>query len=151
METKHAKLTYLGLPRSVYVIFFARVVNSMGNFVHPFMTLLLTTKGGMGEERVGLFLLLSAVVQVPGSLLGGKLADKMGRKKIMIIFMGLAALCLIPCAFLLDNAELFHYIPWFLILSSYFGSVAGPASGAMMNDLTLPENRQAAFSLLYMV
>ncbi len=150
METKHAKLTYLGLPRSVYVIFFARVVNSMGNFVHPFMTLLLTSKGGMGEEKVGLFLLLSAVVQVPGSLLGGRLADKMGRKKIMIIFMGLAALCLIPCAFLLDNQELFHYIPWLLILSSYFGSVAGPASGAMMNDLTLPENRQAAFSLLYM-
>ncbi len=150
METKHAKLTYLGLPRSVYIIFFARVVNSMGNFVHPFMTLLLTSKGGMGEEKVGLFLLLSSVVQVPGSLLGGKLADKMGRKKIMIIFMGLAALCLIPCAFLLDNQVLFHYIPWLLILSSYFGSVAGPASGAMMNDLTLPENRQAAFSLLYM-
>ncbi len=150
METKHAKLTYLGLPRSVYVIFLARVVNSMGNFVHPFMTLLLTSKGGMGEEKVGLFLLLASLVQVPGSLLGGKLADKMGRKKIMIIFMGLAALCLIPCAFLLDNQELFHYIPWLLILSSYFGSVAGPASGAMMNDLTLPENRQAAFSLLYM-
>ncbi len=150
METKHAKLTYLGLPRSVYVIFFARLVNSMGNFVHPFMTLLLTSKGGMGEEKVGLFLLLSSVVQVPGSLLGGKLADKMGRKKIMISFMGLAALCMIPCAFLLDNQELFHYIPWLLILSSYFGSVAGPANGAMMNDLTLPENRQAAFSLLYM-
>ncbi len=150
METKHAKLTYFGLPRSVYVIFFARVVNSMGNFVHPFMTLLLTSKGGMGEQTVGLFLLLSSVVQVPGSLLGGKLADKMGRKKIMITFMGLAALCLIPCAFLIDNKAMFHYIPWFLILSSCFGSVAGPASGAMMNDLTLPENRQAAFSLLYM-
>jgi MFS family permease len=122
----------------------------MGNFVHPFMTLLLTSKGGMGEEKVGLFLLLSAVVQVPGSLLGGKLADKMGRKKIMIVSMGLAALCLIPCAFLLDNQELFHFIPWLLILSSCFGSIAGPASGAMMNDLTLPENRQAAFSLLYM-
>ena len=150
METKHAKLTYFGLPRSVYVIFFARVVNSMGNFVHPFMTLLLTSKGGMGEEKVGLFLLLSSIVQIPGSLLGGKLTDKLGRKKIMIIFMGLAALCLIPCAFLLDNPVLFQYIPWLLILSSYFGSVAGPASGAMMNDLTLPQNRQAAFSLLYM-
>lgn len=150
METQHAKLTYFGLPRSVYVIFFARVVNSMGNFVHPFMTLLLTTKGGMGEEKVGLFLLLSSTVQVPGSLLGGKLSDKMGRKKIMIIFMGLAALCLLPCAILLDHEALFHYIPWILILSSFFGSVAGPASGAMMNDLTLPENRQAAFSLLYM-
>ncbi len=150
METKHAKLTYFGLPRSVYVIFFARVVNSMGNFVHPFMTLLLTTKGGMGEQAVGLFLLMGSVVQVPGSLFGGKLTDKMGRKNIMIIFMGLAALCLIPCAFLIDSAEGFRFIPWLLILSAFFGSIAWPASGAMMNDLTLPENRQAAFSLLYM-
>ncbi len=150
METKHAKLTYLGLPRSVYVIFFARVVNSMGNFVHPFLTLLLTSKGGMNEQTVGLFLLLGSVVQVPGSLLGGKLADRIGRKKIMITFMSLAALCLLPCALLIDSAEGFHIIPWLLILSSYFGSMAGPASGAMMNDLTLPENRQAAFSLLYM-
>lgn len=150
METKHAKLTYLGLPRSVYVIFFARVVNSMGNFVFPFMTLLLTTKGGRGEQEVGFFLLLGSVVQVPGSLYGGKLTDKIGRKTIMIIFMGLAALCYVPCAFLVGSGTNFHYIPWLLILSAFFNSIAWPASGAMMNDLTLPENRQAAFSLLYM-
>lgn len=150
METKHAKLTYLGLPKSVYVIAFARVVNSMGNFVHPFLTLLLTSKGGMGEQTVGLYLLLGSVVQLPGSLWGGRLADKMGRKKIMICFMGLAAFCLLPCAFLIDTATGFQYIPWLLILSSFMGSVAGPASGAMTNDLTHPENRQAAFSLLYL-
>lgn len=150
METKHAKLTYLGLPRSVYVIFFARVVNSIGNFVFPFMTLLLTSKGGMGEQRVGLYLLIASALQVPGSLLGGKLTDKMGRKKIMITFMGLAALCFIPCAYLIDYEWGFRYLPWFFVLAAFFGSIAGPASGAMMNDLTLPENRQAAFSLLYM-
>ncbi|MGB4661586.1 MAG: MFS transporter [Mobilitalea sp.] len=150
MEHKHAKLTYMGLPRSVYVIFFARVVNSIGNFVFPFMTLLLTSKGGMGEEKVGIYLLLASVLQVPGSLLGGKFADKYGRKMIMILFMGLAAVCFIPCAFMVEDPSMFKYVPWFLILSSFFGSVAGPASGAMMNDLTLPENRQAAFSLLYM-
>ncbi len=147
---KHAKLTYLGLSKSVYVITFARMVNSAGNFIFPYLTLLLTSRGHMGEQTVGLFLLLGAVVQVPGSLLGGKLADRMGRKKIMIGFMGLAALCFIPCAFLIDIETGFLYIPWLLILSSFFFSMAQPASGAMMNDLTLPENRQAAFSLLYM-
>lgn len=150
LEIKHAKLTYLGLPRSVYVIFFARMVNSIGNFVFPFMTLLLTTKGGMREQEVGFFLLMGSILQVPGSLYGGKLSDRIGRKKIMILFMGLAALCFVPCAFLIDRQNGFEYIPWLLILSSFFGSIAGPASGAMMNDLTLPENRQAAFSLLYM-
>lgn len=150
MEIKHAKLTYMGLPKSVYVIFFARVVNSIGNFVFPFMTLLLTTKGGMREQEAGFFLLMGSILQVPGSLYGGKLSDRIGRKKIMILFMGLAAFCYVPCAILIDRQNGFEYIPWLLILSSFFGSIAGPASGAMMNDLTLPENRQAAFSLLYM-
>lgn len=150
MNIKNAKITYFGLPRSVYVIFFARVVNSIGNFVFPFMTLLLTQKGRMPEQQVGLFLLMGSLLQIPGSLIGGKLTDIMGRKKIMILFMSLAASCYIPCAFLIDNQATFHYVPYLLILSSFFGSISHPASGAMMNDLTMPENRQAAFSLLYM-
>ncbi len=150
MNLNSLKSTYSNLPRSVYVILLIRVVNSMGNFVFPFMTLLLTRKVGMGEQQVGMFLLLGSGLQVPGSLLGGKLTDLMGRKKIMITCMGLAALCFIPCAFLVDYQEAIIYVPWFLILASLFNSIAGPANGAMMNDLTEPENRQAAFSLLYM-
>lgn len=147
---KHRKLTYLGLPKSVYIILLARVVNSMGNFVFPFLTLLLTSKCGMGEQEVGGILLIGSTVQIPGFLYGGKLADKMGRKKIMILFMALAAACYIPCAFLINFRAGFRYLPWLLILSAFFNSVAGPANSAMMNDLTIPENRQEAFSLLYM-
>jgi MFS family permease len=150
LDLKTIKLTYRGLPKSVYVILFARVVNSMGNFVFPFMTLLLTTKVGIDEQKVGLYMLLGASLQVPGSLLGGKLTDVMGRKKIMILFMALAALSFVPCAFLLDDPTAYEFIPWLIMLSALFYSISGPASGAMLNDLTLPENRQAAFSLLYM-
>lgn len=142
--------TYRGLPRSVYVIFIARVVNCMGNFVFPFMTLLLTTKVHMSEQEVGVFLLAGSVLQVPGSLIGGKLTDHMGRKKIMITFMALAALCFVPCAFLLGSEKTIRYIPYLLISASFFSSIGGPAGGAMMNDLTEPSNRQAAFSLLYL-
>lgn len=150
MRLNKEKITYFGLPRSVYVIFIARVVNSMGNFVTPFMTLLFTQKGGMPEAQVGKYLLMASLLQIPGSLIGGKLTDLMGRKKIMILFMGLSASCFLPAALLIDNPNTFHIIAYLLILSSFFGSISHPASGAMMNDLTVPENRQAAFSLLYM-
>lgn len=150
MKLKKLALTYIGLPGSVYVLLFARIVTSIGNFVFPFMTLLLTSKGGMGEKEVGMYLLLGSLIQIPGSLIGGKLADVMGRKKVMILFMGLAALCFLPCAAIIDSPGAFLYIPWFLIASSFFNSVSHPASGAMLNDLTQPMNRQAAFSLLYM-
>jgi MFS family permease len=150
MSEKSIKFTYIKLPKSVYAILFARIVNAMGNFVFPFMTLLLTTKIGMTEQQAGSFLLMGSMLQIPGALIGGKLCDITGRKKIMIIFMGLAALCYIPCAVLTECPDSFFYLPWLMIISIFFNSIARPASGAMVNDLTYPENRQAAFSLLYM-
>ena len=148
--SQNVGITYKNLPKSVYVIFFTRVINSMGNFVFPFMTLLLTTKIGMSEEKVGFFLLVASIVQLPGSLLGGKLSDFIGRKKIMITFMALVAICYIPCAFLLDSPDYVVFIPWILILASFFNSIFGPANSAMLNDLTNPDNRQEAFSFLYL-
>jgi MFS family permease len=138
--------TYSGLPKSIYVIFFARIINSMGSFVHPFLTLFLTSSLGLGVETVGLFLMMAAFASIPGSLLGGKLADYIGRKKIIIVFQGLAALCLIPCAFLGKSI----IVPYLLILSSFFGGAAQPPNSAMLADLTNSKNRKAAFSLLYL-
>ncbi len=137
---------YSGLPRSIYVIFFARIINSMGSFVHPFLTLFLTKSIGLRIETVGLFLMMAAFSSIPGSLIGGKLSDCVGRKKIIIIFQGLAAICLIPCAFLGKSI----IIPYLLILSSFFGGAAQPANSAMMADLTNTENRKTAYSLLYL-
>lgn len=99
MRLNKEKITYFGLPRSVYIIFIARVVNSMGNFVTPFMTLLFTQKGGMPEAQVGKYLLMASLLQIPGSLIGGKLTDLMGRKKIMICSWAfqLPVSCLLLC------------------------------------------------------
>lgn len=146
MERINIFKTYSNLPRSIYVLFFARVINSMGSFVHPFMTLFLTKKIGLSPESVGFFVMLSAVVYIPGSIIGGKLADHMGRKKIIIFFQGMAALCLIPCGFL-GNSMM---VPYLLILSSLLGSAAQPPNSAMMADLTNKENRKVAYSLLYL-
>lgn len=146
MKTSNVLKTYSGLPKSIYVIFFARIINSMGSFVHPFLTLFLTKNLGLGTETVGFFLMMAATASVPGSLIGGKLADHVGRKKIIIVFQSLAALCLIPCAFLSKSIT----IPYLLILSSFFGGAAQPPNSAMMADLTNIKNRKAAYSLLYL-
>ena len=146
MKNSNALNFYSGLPKSIYVIFFARIINSMGSFVHPFLTLFLTKSLGLGTETVGLFLMMAAFSSIPGSLIGGKLADHIGRKKIVIISQGLAALCLIPCAFLGKSI----IIPYLLIISSFFGGAAQPPNSAMLADLTNTKNRKAAYSLLYL-
>lgn len=121
---------YTKLPKSIYILFFARMVNSMGAFVYPFLTIYLTKTLLMDEGEAGFIVMLAVTAHLPGLIVGGRLADWLGRKKILLLFQCLAAICLIPCAFFLGAAQ--------------------PASAAMTTDLTNPGNRKAAFSLLYL-
>lgn len=137
---------YSKLPRSIIILFFARIINSLGGFVFPFLTMFLTQKMGMSTDKAGKFLMIAAIGGGLGAIIGGKLSDHIGRKKIIIFFQTMAAVMLIPCGFL-ENSML---IPWFLILSQFFGSAVQPANAAMVADLTNRKNRQQAFSLLYL-
>jgi MFS family permease len=137
---------YRGLPRSVYVLFLARVVNSMGALVFPFLTLFLTDKLGVSAAQAGRYMLLLALVHIPGSLLGGRLADRLGRKRVLVIGQAVAGAFLLPGAFL-GNSML---IPWLLLGGQFFSFLAQPSSQTMVTDLTNPANRPAAFSLLYL-
>jgi len=138
--------TYAGLDRSIYFLFLAQVVNSVGHFVHPFLTLYLTQKLDMGARQAGFYVLLSLVAWVPGSLIGGKIADSFSRKRAMILFHTLPALALVPCAFLGPS----RLVAWLLIGVSFLNGLADPVNDAMLTDLTIAAQRKAAFSLLYL-
>lgn len=137
---------YSGLPRSIYILSMVRVVNAMGNFVYPFLTLFLTEHIGFSKKSAGDYFMISAFVQAAGSLIGGKLTDNFGRKKLFLIFQSFAALCFAPCAFLGDSI----WVPRLLITAGFFMSAAQPANSAMVTDLTNKNNRKQAFSLLYL-
>jgi MFS family permease len=106
----------------------------------------LTRKIGMDPVEAGTYVMLSAAAWVPGSLLGGKVADRIGRKRILVFFQALAAALLVPCAFL----GVSRIIPWLLIGSSFLHGVAEPLNDAMITDLTVPQQRKGTFSLLYL-
>jgi len=83
---------------------------------------------------------------VPGILIGGRFADRFGRKRVMLVSQALSGLMYIPCGFLGASP----LVPWFILASLFFDGITDPARTAMHTDLTGPENRQAAFSLLYL-
>ncbi|HUX21966.1 MAG TPA: MFS transporter [Spirochaetia bacterium] len=137
---------YSRLPRDVYVLFIARFVNSLGQFVYPFLTLLLTQRIGLSTARAGTFIFFTSIAFVPGALLGGRLADRFGRKRMLVIMQISGALFLLPGAFLLHSTA----VAYLLIVANLFNAAARPASSALVTDRTNPANRQAAFSLLYL-
>lgn len=137
---------YRELPKEIYVIFISRVINAMGCFVMPLLTIILTEKVGLSSETAGLYLSLAGVVFLPASLLGGKLADTVGRKKIIIIFDTLAAIFYIICGFVKPSMT----IGYLILVAGACMAIATPGHDSLMADLTNPKNRSGAYSLSYM-
>lgn len=137
---------YRDLPRSIYFIFLSRIINSVGAFVGPLMTLLLTDKIGLSTAEAGAFVTVSTAMFVPASMLGGYLSDRFNRKYTLCLLTLLQALSYLACGFL----QMSMTIPYLLLAASFFSSAAQPSSSAMAADLSVKSNRQGAFSLLYL-
>lgn len=138
--------TYRGLPREIYILFIGKIVNSLGAFVQPLMSLILTQKLGMSAGDAGKFVTILAICQVPCIIMGGKLADSIGRKKVITIFQLLGASMFVICGIM----PLTNITPIIMILSSCFYSISTPAYDALTADLTNENNRKSSYSLLYM-
>lgn len=137
---------YRGLPTSIYVIFFASIINNMGNFVGPFLTMFLTHKAGINVGIVGIIVAINAGIGMIGSMIGGKLIDTIGRKKVLMLFGPASGIGYVMCAFIKDPI----IISSILMISSFVGGFSHPVYGTITTDLTEGEQRNAAFSLTYM-
>lgn len=137
---------YRNFPRPIYFIFLSRIINSIGAFVGPLMTLLLTDKIGLTTEESGAFVTVSTALFVPASMIGGYLSDRFNRKYTLCILTLMQAICYLICGFI----EMSMKVPFLLLAASFFSSAAQSSSSAMTADLTDKSNRQGAFSLLYL-
>ncbi len=137
---------YASLPRGVLVLCVGVFVNNLGNFVAPFLTLILTQRAGLTSAKTGLFVTLSALVALCGLLLGGRLVDKIGRRVVLAVFTGLSVAIYIACAFAVDRTLL---LVGLLLVFSLCNAVAQPVQNTIMMDVTSPDQRKKAFSLQY--
>lgn len=138
--------TYRGLPKNMYIMFGATIINRFGDFVMPFLTMYLTLKIGLSVEITGVIVTISMLIGIPSSFLGGKYADEIGRKRTYLIAQSCAALCLIPCAFAKNSV----FIVVMLLVSTMFQGAVRPAMNAIIMDMLPPEKRQQGFSLQYL-
>ena len=98
MDFKKHINVYQGLPRSVYILFLSTVINKIGGFIAPLMTLILTVKIGLPDSQVGLVATISMLSQAPFVVIGGNLVDRYGAKKVIVILQTIGALLYLICA-----------------------------------------------------
>lgn len=137
---------YRGLPKEVYIIFLSRIINALGCFVMPLLTLILKEKIGLSEQMTGFYISISGLLFIPASMLGGKLADFIGRKKVIVVFDSLAIIFYTICGLMEPTINMIYI----LMLAGAAMNAAGPAHDSLMADLTTPETREGAYSLSYM-
>ena len=134
-----------GFPRTVYVVAVARFVNVLGSgMVYPFAVLYFYGEVGIPFTLVGIGLLANNVALAVGTVLGGALSDRYGRKPVMVASMALAGPALASYTLVTSAAE-------FVLVASVAGLVMGllaPASQAMVADVTESDARDRSYGLL---
>ena len=137
---------YSGFSRTIYILFICRLINAMGYFVFPFLTLFLTRNLSLSADKVGLYLMCVEIGRIIGALFGGRFTDIFGRKRTLISFQFAIAVFLFPCAFLGDSL----IIPNLLAIAAFFNGATRPVYDAIMVDLSTPKNRKEIFSFIYL-
>ncbi|OOM74138.1 multidrug resistance protein MdtH [Clostridium puniceum] len=138
--------TYKGLPKCIYALFCVQIINRLGDFVFPFLSLLLTQKLNFSYSMTGVIVMTASLVTIPASLLGGRSADLLSRRKTYLIGQGIAALAVLICGFIKNPIAIISL----LIVSAFFNGFVRPTIYAITSDVLSPEKRQIGSSLTYL-
>ncbi len=132
------------LPRIVWWLVAARTVNRMAAFSLPFLALLLAQERQWSTAAVGLTMTGFGLATIPSRLLGGRLADRLGRRTTIVI--GLTG-CAVSQFGLALTASAVGTIAAVLALGLCF-EIYEPPSQALVADCVPLEDQAAAHSLL---
>ena len=129
------------LPRGAWILFLGTFLNKFGTFVLPFLAIYMTGLGYSASES-GLAIGAYGIGTLAACLLGGHLADRIGRRKTIVLSMFSAALAML-C---LSQAHRLAMIVLFSGLSGLACELYRPASSALLADLVPAGQRVTAFA-----
>lgn len=141
-DLRHIRREY---SRSIWALAGGTFINSFGgSMVFPLFTLYFTQKFGIKVAEAGLLAMLFTVGGLIGGPVGGWLADRIGRKAVMIF-------SLVSEATFSMGMALAPSLPLLVLAIFCFGLTVPmywPASSATVADLVKPEKRAGAYGLI---
>jgi MFS family permease len=134
-----------GLPRTFWALFTAQLVNRIGAFGMLLLPMYLTSGRGASLAIAGLVTGGYGAGGVAGTLLGGVLADRWGRRKTYLTGTSIAAVLMLGLAF----AEPLWLIMVLAVLIGLTHMLPGSAVVASIADVTPEPDRPRAFNLQF--
>jgi MFS family permease len=129
------------LPGPVWVLCAGMFVNRFGSFVLPWLVLWMTRRG-YDPLQAGFAGSAYGVGSLAAALLGGALADRLGRRQTIVVSMFGSGVAML----LLSRAATMPAIVAMAAVAGVFAELYRPAIGALVTDLTPPSQRVTAFA-----
>jgi len=129
------------MPRGAWILFFGCFLNKFGTFVLPFLAIYVT-RLGYTTAQAGIPIAAYGLGTLAASLLGGHLADRIGRRKTIVFSMFSVAGAMIW----LSQARGLSEIMLLSGLAGLTGELYRPASSALLADLVPAGQRVTAFA-----
>jgi MFS family permease len=134
-----------GLPRQFWFLWTGTLINRLGSFVVLFLSIYLTGDRHFSQSQAGVVLGLYGVGGAIGTMTGGVLTDRWGRRPTMLTAQFGAAALMLTLGF----AETYAQIAVVTLLLGMFAEGVRPAFSAMMVDVVPEHDRVRAYSLNY--
>ena len=144
MFTKLNKI-YHEFPRKFWIVVLVAFIDRIGGtLLFPFFSLYITKKFGIGMTQAGIILGVLSAFGLIGSMAGGALTDRFGRRRLILLGLVFSAISTLSFGLANKLAVLYPLV----VVVGLLSNIAGPAHDAMIADLLPEKQRSEGFGIL---
>lgn len=132
-------------PRAFKILVASALIENVAfGLIIPYLTIYMVQDLLIEETLAGVVLAAYTISGVPAVILGGMMADKIGRRIVLLISLSLMSVTMMLYFF----ANGFVTLMAIVLADSFVGSLYMPAANAMIADVVKSEERPRAYSTL---
>jgi MFS family permease len=147
MFTKLNKI-YHEFPNKFWIVVLVSFIDGIGGtLLFPFLSLYITQRFGIGMTQAGIILGAFSAFGLIGSMVGGALTDKFGRRRLILFGLVFSALSTLTLGLVNTLAGLYPLV----VVIGLLSNIAGPAHNAMIADILPEKQRSEGFGILRVV
>ncbi len=137
---------YRGLEKPIYFLMLGRVISAVGGVVLNMFSTILAVSFGYSEGKISQLLVVISLISLPCVFLGARVADKVRRKNLIILYNFLIVFLYLLASVISSD----FWIIAIIFTAQIFFVLSRPVLDAIVSDFTKPEDRGKAYSLLYL-
>jgi MFS family permease len=139
---------YHEFPKKFWIIAGVSFIDRVGGtLLFPFFSLYITQRFNVGMAEAGIILGLFSVFGLVGNMIGGALADRFGRRSLILFGLVASAVSTLGLGLVNSYAALFPMA----VVIGLLTDIAGPAHNALLADILPEKQRQEGFGILRVV